>query len=130
MALRDTPALMRGTAQHSTHCRPLPRHLGRSWVWLLVLVQVIHGGRLELQGIDQDVGLGGKIIWEERQEGTQAGGGMEGNGGAAQGGERAPRAGQEVSQGPIYLWAWASPCHLTPAALTLHPRALCFTGTW
>lgn len=90
----------RRTGRHEALCLPLPRHLGRSWGGLLILVQVVHGGRLQLQRVDQDVGLGGKVIWEEWRKGSQCSGGAGAHDGAAQGRETAPLARQEAWQGP------------------------------
>lgn len=45
--------------------KPLPAllpHLGRRGGWLFVLIQVIHGSCLELQGVDHDIGFGSKVI--------------------------------------------------------------------
>lgn len=39
-------------------------HLGRRRGWLFILIQVIHGSCLELQGVNHDIGFGSKVIWE------------------------------------------------------------------
>lgn len=48
---------------------PLLPHLGRRRGWLFILIQVIHGSCLELQGVNHDIGFGSKVIWETSRTG-------------------------------------------------------------